>query len=46
MFHAAGWTYPWAATFGFATQVPPSQALWPRPHHAHVLGVKDHFEEC
>ena len=21
MFHAAGWTYPWANTFAFATQV-------------------------
>ncbi|KAJ3507515.1 hypothetical protein NMY22_g16905 [Coprinellus aureogranulatus] len=21
MFHAAGWTYPWACTFGFATQI-------------------------
>lgn len=21
MFHAAGWTFPWAITFSFATQV-------------------------
>lgn len=29
MFHAAGWTYPWANVFAFATQVitPMSSAL-------------------
>ena len=28
MFHAAGWTYPWANTFAFATQASPLPTQW------------------
>lgn len=44
MFHACGWTYPWAITFAFGAQV--SSCSLAITHVADLISLKDHAADC
>lgn len=44
MFHACGWTYPWAITFAFGAQV--SSCSLVITHVADLISLKDHAADC